>query len=128
MSGSFRESFSRGDHPPPSIRRFRGEASWVSLAFALLTLPLCGVELALAPLAGFLEVLVATEIAEDTRLLALFLEATQGAFKRLAFFYPNARHELSTPSNRIFAPEQAARSKGFDRLIIWTDGNLTTFA
>jgi len=55
-------------------------------------LAFCGVQLPLAPLARFLEVLVTTQIGENSCLLALLLEPAKGALEGLAFFDPDAGH------------------------------------
>src|SRR5512138_957330 len=55
-------------------------------------LALRGVQLPLAPLARFLEVLVTTQIGENSSLLALLLEPAKGTLEGLAFFDPDAGH------------------------------------
>src|SRR2546430_2537738 len=54
-----------------------------------------GVHLALAPLAGLLVMTVFAQVGEDPRLLALFLEAPQGALETLVIVNDDFRHRLS---------------------------------
>src|SRR5688572_9871247 len=60
-------------------------------------LSLRGVQLSLAPLARFFEVLVTTQIGENSSLLTLLLEPAKGTLEGLAFFDPDAGH----PMNRL---------------------------
>jgi hypothetical protein len=60
-------------------------------------LPSGSVQLPLASLAGLLEVLMATQIGQDSRLFTLFLETTQGALEGLAFFDPDAGQKNTPP-------------------------------
>jgi len=53
-----------------------------------------GVELPLSPLARFFEVLMSSQISENTSLLALLLEPAEGTLEGLAFFDPNAGHPV----------------------------------
>src|SRR5687768_1705164 len=55
-------------------------------------LPLGGVQFPLAPLRRLLEVLMASQIRQHPGLLALFLEAAQGAFEGLSILHPDAGH------------------------------------
>ena len=61
----------------------------VLLSPARHVLALCGVQLALAPLAGLLEVLMTTKIGQDSSLLTLLLESTQGALEGLTVLHPD---------------------------------------
>src|SRR5215468_8956799 len=56
------------------------------------------VQLPLAALARFLEVLVSPQVGQDSGLLTLLLEASQGAFERLPFFDPDGGQTY--PSSR----------------------------
>ena len=60
-------------------------------------LSLRGVQLALPPLARFLEVLVTSQIGENSCLLTLLLEPAKGTLEGFTFLYPDAGH----PMNRL---------------------------
>src|SRR5262245_25393584 len=60
-------------------------------------LPLRGVQLALAPLARFLEVLMTSQIGENSCLFTLLLEPAKGTLEGLSFLHPDAGH----PMNRL---------------------------
>src|SRR6266850_2389378 len=60
-------------------------------------LPLRGVQLPLPPLARFFEVLMSSQIGENSCLLALLLEPAKGTLEGFTFLYPDAGH----PMNRL---------------------------
>jgi len=57
-------------------------------------LSLRGVQLALPPLARFLEVLVTSQIGENSCLLTLLLEPAKGTLEGFTFFHPDAGHPV----------------------------------
>ena len=54
--------------------------------------PFCSVQLSLLSLARFFEVLMSTQVSENSSLLALLLEPAKGTLEGLAFFDPDAGH------------------------------------
>src|SRR5258705_4109296 len=90
----------------------RPSSSWTEAARSGLlvaardVLALGRVHLALAPLAGLLEMLMATQIREDPGLLTLLLETTQGALEGFTFLHPDAGQLLppSLPVENVIAP------------------------
>jgi len=90
---------------------------WCLNLGALLRLALRGVQLALLPLTRLFEMLMATKITQDPRLLALLLETAKGALERFALFHTNSSHEKRyTPSTLDSAPWAPEQGQSFPAL------------
>src|SRR2546426_6705667 len=92
----------------PAVRRF---PALVPMSGVLLFrfhpghhLPLRGVQLALPPLARFLEVLVTSQIGENSCLLTLLLEPAKGTLEGFSFLHPDAGHPMNRLLTLVWGP------------------------
>jgi len=72
-----------------------GETTLLSCLHSGHHLPFGSVKLSLPPLARFLEVLMTTQVCENSSFLALLLEPAKGTLEGLAVLDPDAGHLMN---------------------------------